>query len=72
MSRHATPVPRGRALRAEYHQYSLQNYDRELKQRRYQVMRARDQRILAGKRDSRRHSTTGFRENVVVTEKSYY
>jgi len=37
----------------------------------YQVMRARDQRILAGKRDSRRRSTTGFSENVVVTEKSY-
>ena len=34
-------------------------------------MRARDQRILAGKRDSRRRSTTGFSENVVVTEKSY-
>ena len=37
----------------------------------YQVMRARDQRILAGKRDSRRRSTTGFSENVVVTETSY-
>ena len=37
----------------------------------YQVMRARDQRILAGKRDSRRRFTTGFSENVKVTEKSY-
>ena len=27
--------------------------------------------ILAGKRDSRRRSTTGFSENVVVTETSY-
>ena len=27
--------------------------------------------ILAGKRDSRRHSTTGFSENVVVAEISY-
>ena len=35
----------------------------------YQVMRARDQRILAGKRDSRRRFTTGFSENVKVTEK---
>ena len=34
-------------------------------------MRARDQRILAGKRDSRRRFTTGFSENVKVTEKSY-
>ena len=37
----------------------------------YQVMRARDQRILAGKRDSRRRSTTRFRENVLVKETSY-
>ena len=34
-------------------------------------MRARDQRILAGKRDSRRRSTTRFSDNVVVTEISY-
>ena len=27
--------------------------------------------MLAGKRDSRRHSTTSFNENVVVAEKSY-
>ena len=27
--------------------------------------------ILAGKRDSRRHSTTGFSENVVVAGTSY-
>ena len=27
--------------------------------------------ILAGKRDSRRHSTTSFSENVVVAERSY-
>ena len=27
--------------------------------------------ILAGKRDSRRHSTTSFRKNVVVTEISF-
>ena len=27
--------------------------------------------ILAGKRDSRRHSTTNFAENVVVTKTSY-
>ena len=27
--------------------------------------------ILAGKRDSRHHSTTGFSENVEVTETSY-
>ena len=31
---------------------------------------ARDPIILAGKRDSRRHSSTSFRENVVVAEKS--
>ena len=29
------------------------------------------QRILAGKHDSRRRSTTRFSENVVVTETSY-
>jgi len=28
-------------------------------------------RALAGKRDSRRHSTTSFSENVVVEETSY-
>ena len=27
--------------------------------------------ILAGKRDSRRHSTTSFAENVVLTKTSY-
>ena len=27
--------------------------------------------ILAGKRDSRHHSTTSFSENVVVAERSY-
>ena len=27
--------------------------------------------MLAGKRDSRRHSTTSFNENFVVAEKSY-
>ena len=27
--------------------------------------------MLAGKRDSRRHSTTSFNKNVVVAEKSY-
>ena len=111
-------APSGRALRDEFHQYCLQNYNKllrsvsaikvcsavhccllglifkpwwvskmshkrsltrdlkilwrgRLRERNYQVMRARDQRILAGKRDSRRRSTTGFSENVVVTETSY-
>ena len=111
-------APSGRALRDEFHQYCLQNYNKllrsvsaikvcsavhccllglifkpwwvskmshkrsltrdlkilwrgRLRERNYQVIRARDQCILAGKRDSRRRFTTGFSENVVVTEKSY-
>ena len=33
--------------------------------------RARARVILVGKHDSRRHSTTSFAENVVVTKTSY-
>ena len=35
------------------------------------IAHARNSVILAGKRGSRRHSTTGFSENVVVAGTSY-
>ena len=56
-------IPKERTLRFQ----DEDDYEDEI----FSILSAWTSVILAGKRDSRRYSTTGFNENVVVAETSY-